>query len=99
MKITLRLFGALKTIIGSRQIQLDLDDPNVTVRDLSTILGAKYGDRVSRLLNSKDDSFNSLRVLINGQDHVVLQGLATKLNDGDLISLLPPLTGGNGMES
>ena len=96
MKIIVRLFGALKAAIGSRQIDLELSVPNASVGDVSAILGARYGEEVSKLLNGKEDSFDYLRVLINGQDHMVLQGLATKLKDGDVVTLLPPLSGGIG---
>ena len=94
MKIAIRLFGALKEKIGSRQIDLELDPAKATVSDLPAILGARYGEQVSKLLFGKEEPFDSLRVLINGQDHMVLKGLGTELKEGDIITLLPPLSGG-----
>ena len=99
MRVAIRMFGALKVEIGSRQIDLELGLTRATVGDLPAILGARYGEQVSKLLHGKEDSFDCLRVLINGQDHMVLQGLETELKEGDIITLLPPLSGGCGKES
>jgi len=35
-----------------------------------------------------------LRILLNGRDITFLEGLDTKLQEGDLLSLIPPLAGG-----
>jgi MoaD family protein len=99
MRVTIHVFGALKAAIGSRQIDLELGLARATVGDLPAILGARYGEQVSKLLFGKEEPFDYLRVLINGQDHMVLQGLETELKEGDIITLLPPLSGGCGRES
>jgi molybdopterin synthase sulfur carrier subunit len=96
MKITIRFFGALKAVIGSREINLELGPARTNVGDLPKILNERYGEKVLKLLQGKEEPFDYLRVLINGQDHLVLQGLETELKDGDIITLLPPLSGGIG---
>ena len=94
MKIAIRLFGVLKVAIGSRQIDLELDLARMTVGDIPDLLISRYGDPVAQLLYGKEEPFDNLRVLINGQDHMVLQGLETELKQGDIVTLLPPLSGG-----
>jgi molybdopterin synthase sulfur carrier subunit len=96
MKVTIRFFGALREAIGSRQIDVETGPLKTYVRDLPSLLGARYGERISILLQNKEDSFDFLRVLINGQDHMALEGMDTELKDADIISLLPPLSGGIG---
>ena len=98
MKIAIRFFGALRAAIGSRQIDLELGPARTTVGDLPEILNERYGEKVSKLLQGKEESFDYLRVLINGQDQLVIQGLETELKDGDIVTLLPPLSGGTGRE-
>lgn len=94
MKLTFRFFGTLKEAIGSRQIDMEVRSQRTLVRDIPSLLVAEYGTRISILLKSKDDSFDSFRILINGQDQTALEGMDTKLKDGDIIILLPPLSGG-----
>ena len=99
MKIAIRFFGALRAAIGSRQIDLELGPARTTVGDLPEILNERYGEKVSKLLQGKEESFDYLRVLINGQDQLIIQGLETELKDGDIVTLLPPLSGGTGSDS
>jgi molybdopterin synthase sulfur carrier subunit len=94
MKISLRLFGILRTEIGFRQIDLELDLKKLTVGDLPAILEEKYGKKILSLLKNTEDSFDHLRILINGQDHSILGGMESEIKDGDVVSLLPPLSGG-----
>lgn len=93
MKVFVRLFGPLRAAIGTRQVELDLG-ADATVGDLPAVLSGRFGAEVSRQLDSGEGAFSNLLVLVNGQDHKVLDGDLTLLKEGDTVSLLPPLTGG-----
>ena len=95
MKISIRFFGYLREAIGFRQVDIEVDE-KTTIGNLPEILVLTYGNSVADHIYGSEESFDNLRVLINGQDHTVLEGLDTKLNEGDMITLLPPLSGGSG---
>jgi molybdopterin converting factor small subunit len=66
-----------------------------TVRNLLSRLAVKYPrfnelffDTASRKLNGR------LTIFCNSQRLELLNGLETKLNDGDVITLMPPIEGG-----
>jgi MoaD family protein len=93
MKIFVRLFGPLRAAVGARQVELELG-PDAEVGDLPAVLAERYGTDIDQLFASEEGSFSNLLVLVNGQDHKVLDGAKTRLKEGDAVSLLPPLTGG-----
>ena len=70
MKIYLRLYGFLRTAIGFRQIDLEVDE-NTTIGDLPEILIRKYGNSVRQYLHGVEEPFEDLRILINGQDFAI----------------------------
>ncbi len=78
MKISIRFFGYLREAIGFRQVEIEVDE-FTTIRNLPEILVFTYGKKVADYIYESDESFNNLRVLINGQDHAVMDGLDTKL--------------------
>jgi molybdopterin synthase sulfur carrier subunit len=67
-----------------------------TLRALLDILVAKFGEDFRKIIyrDESKELRRGLRPLINGRDIGVLGGLDVELQDGDRISLLPPLSGG-----
>lgn len=88
----MRWYGALRDAVGTRQSELEVPE-GATLGQLPLLLQAVYGEKLFHLLGG-NQPFNSLRVLINGRDHFVLQGLGTTLAQGDTITLMPPMVGG-----
>ncbi len=95
MKINLHLYGFLRTAIGSRQIELEVDE-NSSIGDLPEILVRKYGNEVMQHLYGVEEPFEDLRVLINGLDYAIPDDLKKIFKENDVITLLPPLSGGIG---
>jgi molybdopterin synthase sulfur carrier subunit len=92
IKVTLRLYGPLKTTLGTRQSQVELPE-GATLGQLPAALRALYGEQLFGLLGG-DQPFHHLRVLINGRDHFTLRGQETTLAEGDTITIMPPMVGG-----
>jgi molybdopterin synthase sulfur carrier subunit len=93
VNISIRFFGHLRAAVGCRQVNFIVNE-ETTVGELPHVLIAAYGDKISDLFNGGEEPFDVFRVLINGQDNWVMQGLDTELKEGDVVTLLPPLSGG-----
>ncbi|HVM59280.1 MAG TPA: molybdenum cofactor biosynthesis protein MoaE [Verrucomicrobiae bacterium] len=83
MKITVQLFSFLRQLTGQTELLLDLSD-NATVADVLTLLYAKF----PRLKEADE----SILIAIG----VEFAPRTTRLRDGDVLALMPPLQGGTG---
>lgn len=67
--------------------------------DLLDALGKKYGQTFAEILrkiykNEKEKHNRDLHLFLNGRNIVFLEGLETKLNNGDELFFLSPVGGG-----
>ena len=94
MVLTLKFIGALRHISGKTQITVKYES-GMSLKELL----AKLGQEMPQLQKSISDpqagdaTSNGL-VLVNGREISVLNGLETKLNDGDEIVFVPVIHGG-----
>jgi MoaD family protein len=94
MEVTVRYFTVLRKITQKRQENLEMK-PNSTVEDMLTVLTGKYGESFERYVSSgKRRKGLQLVFLLNGQDVRNLDGLKTRLNNGDTVAVMPPIAGG-----
>jgi len=89
MKIEGLFFGQLRELTGVRDSTFDIKD-DARLADLIGHLGEEYGAAFRQQL----DSIKGLRILINGQEYILLGGMEAPLKDGDTVVLLPPIAGG-----
>ncbi|MEM2690420.1 MAG: MoaD/ThiS family protein, partial [Nitrososphaerota archaeon] len=63
-----------------------------TIEDLLKKLEEQYGSRldISRLVGENPN----VKVLVNGREIMYLDGLRTRLRDGDSVAFIPPVAGG-----
>jgi sulfur-carrier protein len=94
MPLTLKFIGATRQISGKNQLSMNFQDGD-TLKNLINTLGKDmpglpkiFGEQHAGNSNS-----NSL-VLVNGREISVLNGLETKLKDGDEIVFIPVVHGG-----
>jgi molybdopterin synthase sulfur carrier subunit len=67
----------------------------VTVDELVTLLSEKYGKNFrDYIYNKKGEVQEFLSFLVNGKNINIMQGLDTKLEEGNVIAILPPIGGG-----
>lgn len=97
MRITVKAFANLRSILGgSHKILLELREGS-SLKDLINTLSEKYGKlfKESILQPEKDEIHPYIKILLNGRDVEFLNGLLTKLNDGDEVVIIPPAGGGD----
>lgn len=87
MKI--KLFGGLRQVAGRSQV----DAVGSTVREALEDICA--GDEELRAAIFNGHALHShVRVLVNGRDSELLQGLQTPLTEDDQVAVFPPIAGG-----
>ena len=94
MVLTIKFIGALRHISAKTQLTVDYEEGMSVKRLVAKIL--QEAPSLGRTLAGQqpDDSrFNAL-ILVNGREISVLNGLETKLNDGDEIVFVPVVHGG-----
>ena len=94
MKITIVFFTTLREVVGKKEEEIELNR-GITVKELLSRLSQKYGkDFVNYVYDEKGDLHGYLQFLVNGKSVTTLQGLTTRLKDGDKIDIIPPVGGG-----
>lgn len=83
MRIRVELYGHLKTIAKTSTFEFALVEPANTVRDLLEALVAE--------VNLPAERFEEWVAVAVGDEIV---GVSHRVRDGDVVSLLPPVSGG-----
>jgi molybdopterin synthase sulfur carrier subunit len=90
-KVTVRMFTSLRALTGTRETELDASD----VQEVIDTLGKQFGEKFTKMLLESDGTLKSyFHVLVNGRHVRLQQGLKTKLTDGDIVAIFPPIGGG-----
>jgi len=89
MNVEVMFFGKLRETAGTSKEQASLEAGG-KLSDLMSCLekthGAKFAEEVRGI--------KGLRILINGREYQVLDGVETVLKEKDSVVLLPPIEGG-----
>jgi molybdopterin converting factor small subunit len=94
VSVNVRLIGVFRVYSGRDSLTLRLENP--TVRQVVESVGRFFSSESKRMLidpELNDPRPNTL-VLVNGKEISVLQGLETRVNQGDQIILIPVSHGG-----
>ena len=82
VKVVVLYFAALRELLGLHEERLELPPTVGCVRDLATFLGQRHPALVPH--------FSSVRFALNE----TFVDTAAPLGDGDVVALIPPVTGG-----
>lgn len=93
MELELRFFATFRTAVGQKEIHREFD-PDATVGDVLSEIEAEFPELVGELLDGEGDIRPQLSVLKNGREVVHIDGTETELEDGDRVSVFPPVAGG-----
>jgi len=93
MPLTLKFVGALRQISGKTQLAVDFQE-GMSLKDLVTKISQETPRLEKTFSDQLNDSRSSALILINGREISVLNGLETKLNEGDKIVFIPVVHGG-----
>jgi MoaD family protein len=94
MQLELRFFATFRATVGQKVIEREFPD-DTTVGDVLWSLESEYPDMDDRLLDESGVIREQLSILKNGQEVVHMQGAETPMEDGDRLSVFPPVAGGN----
>lgn len=93
MHLDLRFFATFREAVGQKELSKTYDGDSVTVGTVLGDLEAEYEGLAGRLVD--DGTLRAqLSILKNGRDVVHMQGVDTELEDGDALSIFPPVAGG-----
>lgn len=92
MELDLRFFANFREAVGQKERSRRVDD-DATVGDVLESLEAEYDGLDGQLLEDGEIR-PQLSVLKNGRDVVHMAGAGTELEEGDLLSVFPPVAGG-----
>lgn len=96
MRVKVKYFTTLRELSGTAEEELTIRD-SANLADLIEEVASKYGKEARDYLYQKEESRKvdpSIYFLINGENSRILSGLDTKLKDGDVIAIIPPIGGG-----
>ena len=93
MKVEVKFFTRLREITGKKVEKIQLQE-SITINGLIRLLGKRYGENFREYIYDKEKVQDYLSILVNGKNINKLFGLETKLHEGDLIVILPPVGGG-----
>ena len=96
MDLVLRFFATFRDAVGEKERTETFDD-DATVGDVLAALETEYEGLEGQLI--EDDGGErairpQLSVLKNGRDVTHMEGPETALEDGDTLSVFPPVAGG-----
>jgi len=91
MSIEVRVPTILRTFTGGEKAVTGAGD---TIADLLTDLDAKFPGFRGRLVTPEGGLHRFVNVYINDEDVRFLGALDAKLNDGDTVTILPAVAGG-----
>jgi molybdopterin synthase sulfur carrier subunit len=97
LKVSVRFFAALRELVGKKVEFLEFaDGEEVTIEKVLKRLTEFHGKGfVEYVFDGKTGEIQSyLTLLVNGRSINTLEGLKTKLMDGDILAILPPVGGG-----
>jgi len=90
----IQLMGPVTQLIGKTELNVQAKE-GATLSDVFEEVGREYGESVKRKILAPDGDFHPyVLVSVNGTDARGLNGIDTRLNDGDGILLALLITGG-----
>jgi len=94
MNVEVKFFTSLREITGKKVDEIQLQNA-ITVDELLTLLSEKYGKNFREYIyNKKGEVQGFLSFLVNGKNINIMQGFDTKLQENDVVAILPPVGGG-----
>jgi MoaD family protein len=89
--IKLVTFTGIKQIIGQKQIEMSAK----SVEDLINKLKKEYDPVFSNELFNEDGKVKKIyRIVVNGRNINLLDGFQTKLQNDDMVVIMPAIAGG-----
>jgi sulfur-carrier protein len=99
MMVKVQFFGEIRQAVPAGELIWELGASS-TLAVLLADLGRRFGPSLSRAVLLPDGKlWPTVAVLVNGQSESLLLGLDTPLSEGDVVTILPVITGGSCVHS
>lgn len=92
MELELRFFATFREAVGRKTVEKEYPD-GASVGEVLSALEGEY-DGLAGLLLVDGDLAPQINVLKNGREVLHMDGIETDLDDGDTLSVFPPVAGG-----
>jgi molybdopterin synthase sulfur carrier subunit len=89
--VTVKLFANFREAAG---VDKTVVEGAADIASLLKALVAKFGDDLRRNLFDGEKLRDTVNILLNGKSVELHEGLNTKLKDGDVVAIFPPVSGG-----
>ncbi|ADN51144.1 MoaD/ThiS family protein [Vulcanisaeta distributa] len=94
MKVQVKFLASLYDITKVLKTELNIPD-NATIKDLIQVIDTSVSPNFSKvILDDNGRLKDQYVILVNGRSIDFLNGLSTKLSNGDEVVFLPPAGGG-----
>ncbi|WP_338740299.1 ubiquitin-like small modifier protein 1 [Haloplanus salilacus] len=93
MDLELRFFATFREAVGQKTLEREFED-GATVGDVLSTLETEYVGMEGQLLDDEGELQPNLNILKNGREVLHMEGPATVMEDGDTLSVFPPVAGG-----
>lgn len=93
MKLRIKFLATLYELTGVLKTEVEVSD-GLTIRELIDVLARKYAKLREELLDEGGNLKPMYNILVNGRAVEWLNGLDTRLKDGDEVVFIPPAAGG-----
>jgi molybdopterin synthase sulfur carrier subunit len=93
MNLELRFFATFRKAVGQKVVEREYAD-DATVGDVLAAIESEWPELVGEILDDDGDIQPQLSILKNGREVVHIDGTETTLEDGDRLSVFPPVAGG-----
>jgi len=94
MEILIRYFTILRNITGTREERIDAKEGS-TVENVLKDLGKRYGKEFERyIFSGREHRGLKLLFFVDGRNIEGSDGFKTKLRDGSILAIMPPVAGG-----
>jgi molybdopterin synthase sulfur carrier subunit len=93
MDLELRFFATFREAVGQKTLEREFEDGS-TVGDVLSTLETEYEGMEGQLLDEEGELQPNLNILKNGREVLHMEGPATVMEDGDTLSVFPPVAGG-----
>jgi len=93
VKIEVKFLATIRVITGESSIELSCTHHDTAVTVIQMLV-EKYGNKLRQAIMNGTKLKSGIKMIINGRDIEYLNGLDTKLKDGDVVVIIPPIAGG-----